>query len=165
MNWDAIGTIAEVAGAVAVVLTLLYLAIQIRQSTTATRAGTSSYIDGALARILAPLRDNPEFAAVWLKGCKDLESLDEIERLRFTSHLLDMLNLAEHIHQLEKQGLSGTHIDYIPWLSLLYRDNPGIRSFLDLLDNVGSAELTERIKDVRGARGTNIFEAQANEGL
>jgi len=164
MNWDAIGTIAEVAGAVAVVLTLLYLAIQIRQSTTATRAGTSSYIDGALARILAPLRDSPEFAAVWLKGCKDLEALDEIERLRFTSHFLDMLNLAEHVHQLEKQGLAGTHIDYIPWMSLLYRDNPGIRCFLDSMDNVGSAELTERIKDVRAARGTNIFEAPSNEG-
>ena len=163
MNWDAIGTIAEVAGAIAVVVTLLYLAIQIRQSTSATRAGTSAYIDSALARTVGPLRDDPGFAAVWLKGCKDLNSLDEIERLRFTSHLLDMLNLAEHVHQVEKQGLSGTHIDYISWVSLLYRDNPGIRSFLDLLDNVGSAELTERIKDVRGARGTNIFDDQANQ--
>ena len=31
MNWDAIGTISEIVGAVAVVVTLAYLAIQIRQ--------------------------------------------------------------------------------------------------------------------------------------
>ena len=152
--------LAEIFGTVAIVVSLVYVAVQIRQSTAATRAGTSSYIDGALARILAPFRDNPEFAAVWLRGCRDFEALDEIEQLRFTSHLLDMLNLAEHIHQLEKQGLSGTHIDYIPWITLLYRDNPGIRSFLDSLDNVGSADLTERIKDVGRARGTNIFETK-----
>jgi hypothetical protein len=33
MNWDAIGAIGEVVGAAAVVLTLFYLAVQIRQST------------------------------------------------------------------------------------------------------------------------------------
>ena len=32
MNWDAIGAIGELLGAVAVVLTLGYLAAQIRQS-------------------------------------------------------------------------------------------------------------------------------------
>ena len=32
MNWDAIGASAEFVGAIAVVLTLLYLAVQIRQS-------------------------------------------------------------------------------------------------------------------------------------
>ena len=33
MNWDAIGAIGEIAGALAVILTLFYLAIQVREST------------------------------------------------------------------------------------------------------------------------------------
>jgi len=32
MNWDAIGAVGEVVGAVAVVVTLLYVARQIRQA-------------------------------------------------------------------------------------------------------------------------------------
>jgi hypothetical protein len=32
MNWEAIGAIGEVGGAIAVVATLLYLAAQIRQN-------------------------------------------------------------------------------------------------------------------------------------
>ena len=36
MNWDAIGAVGEVAGAVAVVITLVYLAIQIKYSKQAT---------------------------------------------------------------------------------------------------------------------------------
>lgn len=35
MNWEAIGASGEVVGAIAVILTLLYLAIQIRQNTRA----------------------------------------------------------------------------------------------------------------------------------
>ena len=32
MNWDALGAIAELVGAIAVLLTLIYLAVQIRQN-------------------------------------------------------------------------------------------------------------------------------------
>ncbi len=32
MNWDAIGAIAEIVGATAVVVTLYYLAMQVRES-------------------------------------------------------------------------------------------------------------------------------------
>jgi hypothetical protein len=42
MNWEAIGAIGEVLGAIAVVLTLIYLATQIRQNTSSTRASTYS---------------------------------------------------------------------------------------------------------------------------
>jgi len=35
MNWDAISAIGEILGAIAVVATLGYLAVQIRQNTTA----------------------------------------------------------------------------------------------------------------------------------
>ena len=163
MNWNIISTLAETVGAIAVVTSLVYLAVQVRQNTRATKSGASSYIDEALARILSAIRGDAEFADIWLRGCQDLESLDEIERVRFTSHLLEMLNLAEYVHQLEKQQLSGTHIDYIPWVALLYRENPGIRAFVDSLDNVGSPDLTARITDPTGARGSNVFSTDAGK--
>jgi len=40
VNWDAIGAIGEIVGAVAVVATLGYLAVQIRQNTRADRASS-----------------------------------------------------------------------------------------------------------------------------
>ncbi len=39
MNWEAIGAIGEIIGAMAVFLTLVYLALQIRQNTKAVQAG------------------------------------------------------------------------------------------------------------------------------
>ncbi len=38
MNWDALGAVGEIVGAVAVVATLVYLSIQIRQNTKSERA-------------------------------------------------------------------------------------------------------------------------------
>jgi hypothetical protein len=40
MNWDSIGAIGEIVGALAVLATLIYLAIQIRQSSDTQRAQT-----------------------------------------------------------------------------------------------------------------------------
>ncbi len=37
MNWDAIGALGEIAGAVAVFASLVYLALQMRQNTRAIR--------------------------------------------------------------------------------------------------------------------------------
>ena len=38
MNWDPVGAIAEVCGALAVLVTLIYLAVQIRQQNQVARA-------------------------------------------------------------------------------------------------------------------------------
>ena len=40
MNWDAIGAIGEIVGAIAVVITLLYLAHQTRINTKAVKTST-----------------------------------------------------------------------------------------------------------------------------
>jgi len=37
MNWEAIGAIGEIAGAIGVVVTLAYLSVQLRQNTKASR--------------------------------------------------------------------------------------------------------------------------------
>ncbi len=38
MNWDAVGSIAEVVGAVAVLITLIYLAVQTRNNVKVMRS-------------------------------------------------------------------------------------------------------------------------------
>ena len=67
MNWEAVGAVSELVGAVAVLVSLLYLASQIRQGTATTRvqtvqhlltsdtASADSMIAGPLPGILAKL--------------------------------------------------------------------------------------------------------------
>jgi len=47
MNWEALGAIGEIVGAVAVVVTLVYLAVQIRQNTRSAKVCSNQLIDSA----------------------------------------------------------------------------------------------------------------------
>lgn len=64
MNWEAISAISEVVGAVAVVVSLIYLALQIRQNTKVVRGTTLDSITDTLCH---ELRWSSDLAPAWKK--------------------------------------------------------------------------------------------------
>ena len=75
MTISELGSLGELVAAIATVLTLLYLASQIRGNTKATRAETSLSINEALAVNLSALRSDAEFSEIWLRGLSRLLKL------------------------------------------------------------------------------------------
>ena len=68
MNWDAIGAIAEVLGAVAVLATIIYLAIQVRGAREELRHSIEQNTESTnLTLTLEPLR-NPQLHAATSKA-------------------------------------------------------------------------------------------------
>jgi hypothetical protein len=61
MNWDAIGAIGEIVGAVAVLITLIYLAMQIRQNSDMQRAQTYQQMDHERGSYHRMAMENKEF--------------------------------------------------------------------------------------------------------
>ena len=51
MNWEAIGVVAEVVGAAGVIITLVYLAIQIRQNTASTKSLTQQQLFDSVMQV------------------------------------------------------------------------------------------------------------------
>ena len=89
MNWDAIGAIGDFASAIAVLVTLFYLSIQIRSNTAqARRAAHDETMRQASANRMA-LAQSAELAALVLKGADHFETLTPIERLQFESFVND----------------------------------------------------------------------------
>lgn len=83
MNWDALGAIGELVGAVAVVITVAYLAYQIRQY-------TSQMQSMALTSSIESMRENrrlcfesEELSEIYLRGSEDPEQLSEDHRSRY----------------------------------------------------------------------------------
>ena len=102
MNWDAIGAVAELAGAAGVIFSLVYLARQIRQSNatdqlTATLGLQSSY--NAVGDLF--LRDSEIVA----KGGADLDSLDNPDRLKFVVIYHLFFSHAELVHAHARKGM------------------------------------------------------------
>ena len=88
MNWEAISAIGEAVGAIAVVISLVYLAVQIRQNTRqiansieATRldAFERNIESGNRTREFFLL--NPELAELYGRGRKSYSGLDTSEKV------------------------------------------------------------------------------------
>ena len=64
INWEAIGAVGEILGAVAVVATLFYLATQIRRSTAQARADMSKDLFLASRSATLEIAANPELGRI-----------------------------------------------------------------------------------------------------
>ncbi len=88
MDWQAIGAVGEILGALGVILTLGYLAIQIRDNTRTTKANASFQATHSWADVTQRLSELPdEQLGVLVKAMREEVSAedfdaDEYERLR-----------------------------------------------------------------------------------
>jgi hypothetical protein len=64
MDWSAIGAIAEIIGAAGVVVSLMYLAYQVRQNTRATKAGTRQALADGVQRLASDVVEVDDIARV-----------------------------------------------------------------------------------------------------
>jgi hypothetical protein len=71
MNWDAIGALAELAGALGVIASLVYLAIQIRQNTRSAREAAWHSVLRDLQQFRSLIAQDPEVARVYRDGLRD----------------------------------------------------------------------------------------------
>ena len=73
LNWEALGAIGELVGAVAVVASLAYLAVQIRQSTSQSRLNTTVIQASAFQQLL------DHHSTIQVKAVDDPALLDVLE--------------------------------------------------------------------------------------
>ena len=87
MNWEAIGAIGEMGGALGVIATLLYLAHQIRESTIATRLHSCEVVlDGYQANIRALTEES--LAELFIRVTSGADDLSDADSLRFNSMMV-----------------------------------------------------------------------------
>ena len=69
MNWDALGAIAELLGSVAVLINLIYLAMQIRQNSKSLRINVEQSISDSLSDLYQQVA-NTDLAHVYFKASR-----------------------------------------------------------------------------------------------
>jgi hypothetical protein len=109
MDWNAVGTIGEIIGALAVFLTLGYLAVQIRQNTKAVRASALDSSVHAVNVVRVAMFESAEVTALYRKGLEAFDELDDDERMRFRLLVHTILWSVWNIYaQTEHGGLSSS---------------------------------------------------------
>ena len=154
MDWTAIGAIGEMLGAAGVIVTLLYLARQVRQNTRATRLSTSHSIAAAARDWNRPLLADPDLAWTFQVGTEDPTQLDEKEQARFIELCFSLFRMFEDAHyQYEKGALDPDIFAGYEKLYAAYAKAPGFQAywakrkqtfrpeFQALIDGYGSPEV------------------------
>jgi hypothetical protein len=98
MTITELGALGEFIGAIAVVVTLIFLSVQVRYSARAMdetnrleRASALDRHNDSVSRWRGRLMENEELARIWLAATND-EELAEIEVLRLNNLWIDLLN-------------------------------------------------------------------------
>ena len=102
-----LGNFGEFVGAAAVVITLIYLTLQLRQNTNAIKSSSWQAIQDSEQRFDELLTRDPKLAEVWLRGNeRGLDSFDDATE-RFLFHLIgkQMIDLFQTHHYQYQSGL------------------------------------------------------------
>ena len=157
MNWEAIGVIADVVAAIAVVLTLCFLAVQLRQNSNSLKANAAQSVIQSLANAYNTTAMSPELCYVIVVGAKDMSKLTELEKAQLYMWLTSWFRLVEqaYLHYLKghipKTTWSGqyTHIQAA-------MSGDAIASFWATRKGIYSVEFQEFVEKLDSSKVENI---------
>lgn len=104
LNWTAIGAIGELLGAVAVVGTLAYVAIQVRQQTKSIQSASFQATTDALNYINMSIATDPQLLRVISARPQSLTELSAEDRYRYSYILLALFRVRETAYHQLNQG-------------------------------------------------------------
>lgn len=105
INWDAISAIGETLGAIAVVISLVYVGRQLKQNTAMMRNASATEILEIDHTIILPIIESEEFSEIWLKGDHRLNELSEANLQRLLLFERRAFTLWHHHFQQRRQKL------------------------------------------------------------
>jgi hypothetical protein len=156
MNWEAIGAVAELLGAIGVIASLVYLAGQIRhsrnqmeQNTRATQASAYQQFEHSLSERAMTQVVVPGLARIVLLGMSDLEQLNEEEMRQFSTWEYNQMRGFDNAYYQYQLGM----FDEGRWLMSLGElkwnmDQPGVVAMWDELRKTLSAEFVTLVDGI-----------------
>jgi hypothetical protein len=105
MNWEALGAVSEIVGAAGVMITLLYLALQIRHASRLSEAQSHTTSVNDLLPFLQWQIQDKDFARIYRDGLLDFESLSPEDRMQFSQAFYYLMYAFKDICEANSRGL------------------------------------------------------------
>jgi hypothetical protein len=101
-NLESLANLGEIIGAITVVVSLIYLAVQVRQNTQAQQTENFSRALDRVAAIQATLSQDPETSVIFSRGVSDPSDLTSRERMQFTWTMYELFGAFEFMFLASK---------------------------------------------------------------
>ena len=105
MNWEAVGAVGETAGAIGVIVTLIYLALQIRQNTRTSRLASFQASTEMLNSVSQAIATNSELSEI-LTALDDGRELSPNDYKKFSFLTLSLFRSWETAFYQRSEGLA-----------------------------------------------------------
>ena len=111
MNWDAVGAIGEILGAIAVFGSLLYLAVQIKAQNKESRLSAIIEFTDLYNQVTDSVSSDAEMSRIWVRAATGgLNELDEAETVRYVALLQKITRMWENSYYQHKDGRLDTRL-------------------------------------------------------
>jgi hypothetical protein len=123
MNWEIAVAVAEIAGAIAVVVTLLYLTFQLRQNNNLASGAAQRELMTGFQENLDRIRSAPKLFQHGLRDFENLPNVDQLEFQMIFNHFVDHL---EVVLRMAERGLeTQDNVNIYGDICLAFLQEPG----------------------------------------
>jgi hypothetical protein len=153
MQWDAIGAVGEIVGALAVVATLFYLARQIRYNSKVSKADMSKDLFLATRSATLDLARDPDLARL----NADIRGIGDVQLLKRVSFYQSFFRLYELVYTLHRQDLvdEGIFESYLRMIRV-FIETEYFDEFWEFAEPTFQADFYQFVSEERAAlRGKN----------
>jgi hypothetical protein len=146
MNWEAIGATGETIAAIGVVVSLIYLARQIRSQSVESRLSARNAMVNELNAAYGDIAADAELSAVFLRGINDFDDLEPVETVRLSFFLNRFFRVFEIMYEQYRRGriddsfFAGVEEGLKEWCKY-----PGVRTWWRSREHMFSAEMRELV--------------------
>lgn len=168
MSWEAAGAVGEIVGAAAVVISVIYLAVQIKRQTEQAKLAATRELMSTFNETLDRVIDDPVVANLWLEGAYRYRELANEDRIRVSALYQRTMRVMEQQHLHVSKG----HIDpvYVASIGRAFADwitKPGVQQWWGSTRDLFEAEFRKLVDDqiseakARGYSSSYLAEREA----
>ena len=106
MNWEAISAIGQIVGAIAVVISLIYLAREIRRNARTERIASLDSLNSWLREVA----EHPHLGELYYHGIHDFESLQNGDLVRFSMLMDQLFYIYQEMYYQQLEGNLAPHV-------------------------------------------------------
>lgn len=149
MNLETVAVVAQIIGSSAVVVSVIYLAFQVKSQTQQSRLEASRELAIHWNEIVGRLTEDTDFPGIYLKGATDYDSLAREEQFRFSIYVSILAKTAEQQYLHVKRGnLDPIFFESSEYLNAEWLRLPGVQRWWQNNKNVLSREFSNHMEDL-----------------
>ena len=150
LSLDALGNLGDFLGSIGVLISLIYLALQIKKSTETERSATYRAIVADFGQLNQSMATDPELTVLFARALEDFDAADPSDKARVSQVFYMTFRYFENMYYQHRRGYLEAEL-WTGWkrLMLTYHSRPGFQSWWRLRRAVFSEPFVQFLETER----------------